>query len=325
MNGLISVIVPVYNVAAYLPECVESILGQDYGKLEVILIDDGSADDSGTICDEFAARDYRIRVIHQKNGGAASAKNAGLRAATGEYLSFVDSDDFLEPGVYSHMVGLLAEYGADVVQCAYRDVYRDKTVDRIAKPGRRELDGKDYLASFLRDWTCGLLWDKMYRRDLFQNIFFEEGHKIDDEYFTYQGIMNASKVVCDDRIVYNYRKRRSSVMYSPESGRQILLDRIDFTAKRRKKVVSRFPELRRVYDEHFLESMIYLSREKHGSPESIERLRLELRAYFREKGHTIPKIGLWKELAKLYFGSAWKLQANPSGAASAGVPDNFFD
>ena len=98
MKDVISVIVPVYNVAAYLPECLDSILSQDYDKLEVILIDDGSTDDSGTICDDYARRDSRIRVIHQKNGGAAAAKNAGLRAATGEYLSFADSDDFLEPG-----------------------------------------------------------------------------------------------------------------------------------------------------------------------------------------------------------------------------------
>ena len=97
MNGLISVIVPVYNVAAYLPQCVQSILTQDYPDLEVILIDDGSTDASGTICDEYAQKDGRVRVIHQKNGGAAAAKNAGLRVATGTYLSFVDSDDFLDP------------------------------------------------------------------------------------------------------------------------------------------------------------------------------------------------------------------------------------
>ena len=98
MEGVISVVVPVYNVADYLPACLDSILSQDYDALEVILIDDGSTDASGAICDDYAARDSRVRVIHQKNGGAAAAKNAGLRAAGGEYLSFVDSDDYLEPG-----------------------------------------------------------------------------------------------------------------------------------------------------------------------------------------------------------------------------------
>ncbi len=109
MKDVISVIVPVYNVSAYLPECLDSILSQDYEKLEVILIDDGSTDDSGAICDAYAQRDSRIRVIHQKNGGAAAAKNAGLRAAAGEYLSFADSDDFLEPKAYAYMMSLLKE------------------------------------------------------------------------------------------------------------------------------------------------------------------------------------------------------------------------
>ena len=111
MKDVISVIVPVYNVSAYLPECLDSILSQDYEKLEVILIDDGSTDDSGAICDAYAQRDNRIRVIHQNNGGAAAAKNAGLRAAAGEYLSFADSDDFLEPGAYAYMMSLLKENG----------------------------------------------------------------------------------------------------------------------------------------------------------------------------------------------------------------------
>lgn len=97
MSGLISVIIPVYNVAAYLPECLDTALSQSYSNLQVILIDDGSTDSSGAICDEYAANDSRIVVIHQKNGGAAAAKNAGLRVATGKYLSFVDSDDYLEP------------------------------------------------------------------------------------------------------------------------------------------------------------------------------------------------------------------------------------
>ena len=132
MKDVISVIVPVYNVAAYLPECLDSILSQDYDKLEVILIDDGSTDDSGTICDDYARRDSRIRVIHQKNGGAAAAKNAGLRAATGEYLSFADSDDFLEPGAYAYMLAVLKENDADIVRCAFQNRFRTRTEQWLA-------------------------------------------------------------------------------------------------------------------------------------------------------------------------------------------------
>lgn len=217
MNETISVIVPVYNVAAYLPQCLESILNQDYGDLQVLLIDDGSTDDSGAICDQFAAQDSRIQVIHQKNSGAASAKNAGLRAASGKYLSFVDSDDYLEPGVYGFLVKTLEEARADAVQGAFQEVYQSRTEVRPLKP--ETLEGFDYLLRFPKDFTCALLWNKLYRRELFNGVFFEEGHKIDDEYFTYQGFLQPRKVVCTDRVIYNYRKRASSVMGLPGSCR----------------------------------------------------------------------------------------------------------
>lgn len=322
MEKTISVIIPVYNVAPYLEECLHSVLSQSYRALEILVIDDGSTDGSGAICDRFAETDSRIRVIHQKNGGAAAAKNAGLRAATGEYLSFVDSDDFLEPGAYSHMRSLLEGAGADVVQCAYRDVFRSRTADRIHKSGRVVLPTAEYLPLYTTDWTCALLWDKLYRRDLFAGIFFEEGHKIDDEYFTYQGILNANKVVFDDRIVYNYRKRRSGVMLSPDSARRILLDRIDYLGKRRVRIAARFPALRRTFDLHFLESMLYLRADPHFSTEAHAALRGALRAYFREKDHTPPPLGWLGKLMKLYFGKAPQPKPVPP---AAGVQDDFFD
>ena len=116
MNQTISVIVPVYNVETYLPHCVSSILSQDYEDLEVILIDDGSTDASGRICDQYAEKDPRVRVIHQNNGGAAAAKNTGLRLASGDYLTFADSDDYLEPGAYGFLMKTLLETNADAVQ-----------------------------------------------------------------------------------------------------------------------------------------------------------------------------------------------------------------
>ena len=321
MSKLISVIVPVYNVSAYLPECIRSILSQDHQELEVILIDDGSTDDSGAICEEWAARDSRIRVIHQKNGGAAAAKNAGLRAATGAYLSFVDSDDYLEPGAYSYMLELLQQHEADVVQCAYRDVYQDRTEDQIHREGRTVFGTMEYLKRYTTDWTCGLLWDKMYRRTLFDGIFFEEGHRIDDEYFTYQGVMNANRVVCDERILYNYRKRRSSVMASPESGQKILLDRIDYLGKRRRNIGKRFPQLRAVFDRHFLESMLFLSTDPHYTATARSAIRSALAEYLREKGHTPILAGWLLPLAKLYF----RRPRITAAAAKNEAADNFFD
>ncbi len=298
MKDVISVIIPVYNVADYLPQCMDSLLGQDYEKLEVILIDDGSRDDSGIICDSYAARDSRVTVIHQKNGGAAAAKNAGLRAARGEYLSFVDSDDYLEPNVYGAMLSLLKAEDADVAVFAFRDVFRSHTEDQIPHPGLRECSGQEYLVEFTRNWTCALLWNKLYKRSLFDGIFFEEGHKIDDEYFTYQGIMNAKKVVCDDRVIYNYRRRASSAMLSPEAGSQRSLDRIDFLSKRRLKVIARFPELRKPFDIQYLDALTYLPDDSESSEASLRVVRQKLKEYLFTPGNTIPPKCLWRGLLR---------------------------
>ena len=298
MNDLISVIMPVYQVEAYLPRSIESVLDQDHQDLELILIDDGSPDGSGAICDAYAARDSRVRVIHQKNSGAAAAKNAGLRAASGTYLSFVDSDDYLEPNVFGYMLKTLKAQDADAVQFSFRDVYTNRVEPQILTPC--VMNEKEYLLRFARDWTCPLLWNKLYKRCLFDGVFFEEGHKIDDEYFTYQGFLKPCKVAFDDRIIYNYRKRASSVMSSPAAGEQRILDCIDSLAKRREKVIAQWPELRRTFDETYLDAIWYLSGNIDSTEKTIAVLKQHLKAYFSGFGNSLPPRYLWKKLWDLY-------------------------
>ena len=300
MDGVISVIMPVYNVAGYLPQCLDSVLGQDYEKLEVILIDDGSKDDSGAICDAYAARDGRVKVIHQKNGGAAAAKNAGLRIATGEYLSFVDSDDWLEPEVYGYMVETLRGEGADMVQFAFRDAWTDRSEDRIFYPGRTVTDSDGYLRRLLEDYSCVLLWNKLYRREIFDGIFFEEGHKIDDEYFIYQGFLKDRKVVFDERIVYNYRRRASSVMNSHEAAHQRLLDKLDVLHKRRELVKKHRPQLKKDFDGWYLDSLWCLSREPGNTEKTLTEIKGHLRRYLLTPGNAFPPRYLWGLLFELY-------------------------
>ncbi len=309
MKDLISVIVPVYNVAAYLPECLDSILSQDHRALEIILIDDGSTDGSGEICDGYGQRDRRIRVLHQQNAGAAAAKNAGLRAASGEYLSFVDSDDFLEPQVYGYMLGILKEYNADAAEFSFRDLYRDRGEDQILFQERQVLTGREYLTQFTKDWSCALLWNKLYRRALFAGVFFEEGHKIDDEYFTYQGFLKADKVVCDGKIVYNYRRRRSSVMQSPAAAAQRLLDRIDAISKRREKAAAEAPELRRIFDTEYVDALIYMAKYPDNTGKTIDLLNNMHRAYLLTPGNTLPPKRFWQGIAALLLTSGERLLA----------------
>ena len=307
MEEQISVIIPVYNVAEFLPQCLDSVVSQDYRSLQILLVDDGSTDGSGEICDRYAAAEARIQVIHQPNQGAGAAKNAGLRAAEGTYLAFVDSDDFLEPGAYREMVKTLEETQADMVQFSFRDVYRNRTENQPLLPGPEEMDAKTYLLRFPKDWTCSLLWNKLYKRKLYDGVFFEEGRKIDDEFFTYQALLKPCKVVRRETIVYNYRKRASSVMSRPESANQRLLDCLDAIVSRREKVLAVYPELKYAFDENYLDTLWYLSGNFGCTRETIALLKRHLKAYLRTKGNRFPPRYLWPMLLRLYFGNEEKM------------------
>ncbi len=324
MKPQISVIIPVYNVEGYLPVCLDSVLGQEGCTLEVILIDDGSTDRSGAICDKYAAADHRINVIHQMNAGAAAAKNAGLRRASGEFLAFLDSDDFLEPGAYCYMLDQLYAHDADVIQCAFRNIFTDRSEDVITVQDFTVYETREYLTRYTQDWTCGLLWDKLYRRELFEGIFFEEGHKIDDEFFTYQGIMNGSKILHSPSVIYNYRKRRSSVMLSSTSSQKILLDKVDYLSTRRVKVAARFPELKAVFDYHYLNMMVILSADAAATEDSILYIRKSLRSYFREGSLCKMEFTLAFKLLRLMLLPPKKLLRCPR-TVSPGKTERYFE
>lgn len=324
MPATISVIIPVYNVEKYLPACLDSLLSQSYSELEILLIDDGSTDSSGRICDEYAKKDYRIRVIHQKNGGAANAKNTGLRAATGKYLVFLDSDDYLEPDAYKYMLDRMMETDADVVQCAFRLVYVDESQDVVMAKEPAVYGTQDYLLQYTKDWTCGLLWDKLYRRELFQGILFEEGHKIDDEFFTYQGMMNANKVLRDPKIIYNYRQRGSSVMKSPAAQAQRLMDKLDYLSQRRVRIAARFPELKQDFDYHYLNMLLIIARDEGATAKVISRVKQVIGAYFREGKSCKMELSLKMQLRRLQWSSPKKLVKQKAASPKPDDGHNYF-
>lgn len=321
----ISIIVPIYNVEKYLPECIESILNQTYRYLEVILIDDGSTDQSGRICDQYGRQDSRIKIIHQKNGGAANAKNAGLKVATGRYLAFLDGDDFLENDAYLYMMKALEEYQADVVQCCLRYIYLDRKEDKIANNKISIFDTKSYLEKYTWDWTCGLMTDKLYKRELFKGICFEEGHKIDDEFFTYQGIMRAKKIVYCPKVIYNYRQRKSSVMYTQSSQQRIVLDKLDYLNKRRRKIISAFPELAQTFNEHYLNMLLILSQDPYSTSQSIKEIKESLKEYFHERNNCRIPWGLKFELCKLCYSSVNRLLKSVTHDQKTFSAEDYFE
>lgn len=325
MKDIISVIVPVYNVETYLSTCLDSILRQSYGQLEIIIVDDGSTDQSGMICDEYEKKDSRIKVIHQKNGGAAKAKNTGLSVATGEYLSFVDSDDYLEPLAYEIMLSYLEKYQADVVQASFRNCYIDKQVACRTLKEIKMFETEEFLQRYTVDWTCGLLWDKLYCRRLFDGIKFEEGHKIDDEFFTYQGVMNAKKIIHIPDLVYNYRKRKSSVMLRKETQQEIVLDKLEYLEKRRKNVIAKFPQLQQEFDYHYLSMLVILSKDAATTEMSIRKTKSMIKSYFREGKHCKIDFSLKRQLYKLQFCTCSALLKKTDSKEKIEEPKQYFD
>ena len=324
MNRTISVIIPVYNVEAYLRQCLDSVLSQSYDDLQVILIDDGSTDASGMICDEYAAKDQRITVIHQKNGGAAAAKNAGLRCATGEYLSFVDSDDYLEPGAYDHMIRLLDDTGAEVIQCSFQNLFTDGVEARIVTERQQCLPVEAYLLRYTTDWTSGLMTDKLFLRELYTEIFFEEGNKIDDEFFTYRGIMNAQKVILDAQVIYTYRQRASGVMLSDENAERIVLDKLSYLPTRRERIVRKFPALRKAFDLHYLNMLLLLARDPYATEKSICREKALLKDYFKHNKLPTASFGLWLAILRLRCMPVKKLLLNRAKRVEEKATHRYF-
>lgn len=213
-ENMISVIVPVYNVEKYLARCVDSILAQTYGNLEVILVDDGAMDSSGKICDEYAAKDGRIQVIHKANGGLSSARNAGIDAAKGEYLAFVDSDDWIEPDTYAHMLNLIYKYDVKLVCAGRFDVdgaTGEKTVGLC--PQKEEVITAEELVGriFLWDNCDSSACDKLYHRSLFAKYRYPVGKVCEDVPVTYKIILGTDRAALCDKPIYNYYHRPDSI------------------------------------------------------------------------------------------------------------------
>lgn len=225
MDGkpLISIIVPVYKVEDYLGRCVDSLLAQTYGHVEVILVDDGSPDGSGRICDDYAARDIRVRVIHKENGGLSSARNAGIDIARGDYLGFVDSDDWVDVHTYEWLLEVAQKEDVKLV-CAGRYDFSSWTGEKKVGlcPARREVISGEELAKRIFQWdnVDSAAVDKLYHRSLFREIRYPLGVVSEDIPVTYRVALEAGRVGMLDKPVYYYFHRDGSITtagFSPKA------------------------------------------------------------------------------------------------------------
>lgn len=197
----ISVIVPVYNVEKYLSQCLDSIIHQTYKNLEIILVDDGSTDSSGLICDNYSQKDKRIKIIHKCQGGLSDARNAGLKIATGEYISFIDSDDFIDKNMYSILINNTQKYNSDIVWFNYYNYYSKKhfiNSSIIKNNDLYDLSSSDKIKFaknlFYQYKMDAHVWAKLYKRSIFNNIKFPYG-KLFEDIFVLLPILSNAKII----------------------------------------------------------------------------------------------------------------------------------
>lgn len=253
-----SIIVPIYNIEKYLSECLDSLLQQTYAEWEAILVDDGSTDKSGEICDIYGLKDSRFCVIHKKNGGSGSAKNIALDYVTGDYVGFVDGDDYVERTWLENMAKIINDIKPDIIEFNFDKIYLNQIKKNADSCIKSQCTAEEYLAQYITNWTSSLFWNKIFSVHLIKNIRFRKERRcIDDEFFTYKVISNADNIVHINDIFYHYRQRKSSIVRSKINAFQITEDALDVLIERYKWICDKFPNLRSIYLSHDVNSMFY--------------------------------------------------------------------
>lgn len=268
-NPLLSVVIPVYNVENYLDRCIKSVLGQTYRNLEIILVDDGSTDTSGRICDEYAAEDGRIKVIHKENGGLVSARKAGLAGIKGKYATFVDSDDWIECNMYDELMVFISDTQADVVTSGCIRDYGTYCVvqkERI-EPGTYEGDDlvekllKKMIStdSFFQSNIMVHVYNKIYKSELLAKIYNEVDNYInvgEDAACVYPYLLNANKVVVSGKAYYHYCMRNDSIMGTKKKDEwereYVLFQRLEQECKKHMIRVPNIIKQIKMYEYHAL-------------------------------------------------------------------------
>lgn len=241
----VSIIIPVYNIEDYIGECIESCLSQSYSSFEVIIVDDGSTDRSGDICEEYAKRDDRIRVLHQNNQGLSAARNNGLNMARGEYIVFVDGDDFVSPKLLQDALKALKASDSDIVFFQYR-LWSEIEVssDNYGIDGNEKkiMSNEKCLELLLQHKLIDAVWHGLYSRYTIGDIKFPVGRINEDVYWKYKIIQNAEKILIIPEGLYYYRVRSGSIMQSTFSWKH--LDALNGSYLRALEIAKSYPDLK---------------------------------------------------------------------------------
>ena len=317
-NPLISVVVPAYKVENYLEKCIGSIIAQSYGNLEIIIVEDGSPDGTAKLCDALAAKDNRIRVIHKENGGVSQARNTGIAAATGEYICFVDGDDWVEPDMCEKALAAMKKHGADVVMWSYLREYKDRSAPKLIYSGERVFEGEELKRRLIG--LCGKelahpenadclspVWGKLYKTAMLKDLRFVDLKTIgtnEDGIFNIDVFARTGKAVFINEYLYHYRKDNVVSITSKFNPQRIIQWKAMFGVIEEKIRLNNWgTECEKALDNRICLSMIGQSlnicRSDNGLFEKIGTIRKILKMDLYRKAH--------KNLELKHFPVHWKV------------------
>lgn len=307
MQPLISVIVPVYNVEAYLKRCINSIINQTYKKIEIILVDDGSTDNSCKICDEYKKKDERIQVIHKTNGGLSDARNVGKKTSKGDYICFIDSDDYIETNYIEELYNMCINSETQIAQCCFEIITDNK---ETIKPKVEEIKYKKVSAQEMIYNSYGkysanniIVCNKMFKRELLNGIDFVVGKLHEDEFITYKLIYRACEVAVTNQKLYNYYQRQGSITNSSFNLKRLdylmaLEERLEFFKEKKEKKL-----YYKTLEQYCYYALVFYYRTKKFIGES-EKIQKELLKKYKSISKDVINNKQTKIIKRIVFGLA---------------------
>jgi glycosyltransferase involved in cell wall biosynthesis len=288
MNPAISIIVPIYNLETYLEKCVESILAQTFTDIEVILVNDGSTDRSGRICDRLVQQDSRINVIHKEYGGVSSARNVGVEASKGEFIGFVDGDDRIDLNMYQTLYKLCKSTGSDISICKLGREVNGKLINEDSKNFIKELDHNEAMRQLFK----GILYrfslcNKLFKKSCFNNVTFPEGRIHEDLSTTYKLFANANKVIYINYLGYIYIKRENSILTKRYNEKRLeaFMGWDEILPFMKEYYPSIYQEVITCFTYWTIDNVHYANSQvanKEERKEYLQRIRIYIRKYYKD-------------------------------------------
>ena len=307
----VSVIIPIYNVEKYIELCLSTVLNQSYKNIEVILIDDGSLDQSAHITENLLLQDSRVKVIHQTNPQKL-------------ICFFFDSDDTVSDNWLEKMIFALENNESDISECCFDKEFTNRVVrETLFQNYQESFDAETYLSFYLSDWTCSLFWNKLFKADLLRSVrFHNERRCIDDEFFTYKALSQAKTITRINEVLYHYRQRLSGAVFSNNHQIQITHDAIDVLKERYQWILQRYPKLCGVYYSHDVAIMNYFANDFNFDEDAVNKFLRTRRYYVLNCFHNLSKQNIKNLLRLLFVKKKLLLSSKPQNAVED--KENYF-